>query len=153
MSQPSTPAMLVRSRESGTTPRCRSFRDGAITTLPPSADPDAVVEKILSLLSEERFQSARRLALEAAERFPDHRKLGIARKIFDNRQKAQRLPGNEPDRTEEFAWLNHPPELVRGKWVALVGSEMVEASADLEELVDSILSMNLPKAALVHYVN
>ncbi len=153
MSQPSTPPMFVRSREPGTTTPSRSFGDGAKTTLPADAYPDVLVGKILSLMSEERFQSARRLALEAADCFPDHRKLGIARKIFDHRQKATRLPGNEPDRTEEFAWLNHPPDSVRGKWVVLVGSEMIGASADLEELADSIRSMNLPKAALVHYFN
>ncbi len=116
-------------------------------------DPDAVVEDILSLLSEERFQTARLLAAEAVARFPNHRRLANAWKIFQRSGKAVRRPATEPNRRREMAWLRNPPASIRGKWVALVGSEMVAVAGSLPELVKSLRSRSLPKPALVHRVD
>ena len=46
------------------------------------ADPDAVVDEVLSLLGKERFRSARSLAAEALARFADHARVRRAWGIF-----------------------------------------------------------------------
>ena len=60
---------------------------------------------------------------------------------------------SEPSREEEFEWLRNPPESVRGKWVALLGNEMIDAAETLVELEGSLCSKDLPKPALVHYID
>ncbi len=120
--------------------------------LSPGVDPDRAVEDILSLLSQERFQTARRRAAEAVARFPAHRRVANVWRIFDHRSEATRRPATEPNRREEMAWLRNPPDSVRGQWVALVGSEMVAKADTLPELAELLGSETLPKPALVHRV-
>lgn len=118
------------------------------------SDPETVVEEILALLSTERYQSARRLAAAARKRFPEHVRVERAWSIFDNRGKARAVPARSKPRSrkEELRWLRNPPESARGKWVALLGSEVVGLSESLEELTETIKPMDLPHPALVHYI-
>ncbi|MCP4659084.1 MAG: hypothetical protein GY856_27055, partial [bacterium] len=121
--------MLASSTESVAT--AVSTRPAGASTAevpPPHADPDAVVDKILSLLDEDRFQAARCLAREAAARFPDHPRVRNAQGLFDNRGKARVRPGNEPGSDQDFQWLRQPPSWARGKWVALVDGEAVASA-------------------------
>jgi len=122
-------------------------------TSPPSlrsdADPDAAVDEILSLLGKDLYRSARRLAAEALERFPDHVRVRRAWGIFDNRGKSWISPlGPQGSSEEEFAWLKNPPEWAAGKWVALIGSEAVASADTLAELEEAVDSMDLPKLPL-----
>ncbi len=122
--------------------------------LTPDADPNTVVDEILALLSAERYQSARRLAAAALERFPEHVRVERAWSIFEKRGKARAVPGRlaPKSRKEELRWLRNPPESARGKWVALLGSEVVGMSESLAELTEKIRPMDLPHSALVHYI-
>ncbi len=123
--------------------------------LAPDTDPDAVVEEILALLSAERYQSARRLAVAARERFPEHARVERVWSIFDSRGKARSVSARlaPKSREEELRWLENPPESARGKWVALLGSAVVCMSESLAELTEKIRPMDLPHPALVHYID
>lgn len=121
--------------------------------LPADADPDSMADRILTLLTDERFDAARQLAAAAVSRFPQHPRLQGLQGIFDNRGKAVPRLGNEPGRKEEFQWLRNPPESARGKWVALVGSEMVGAADTLEKLIENLESKKLTRRPLVHQVD
>jgi len=46
----------------------------------------------------------------------------------------------------------NPPESVRGRWVGLVGGELVGASESLAELVENLRDRGLAEKALVHLV-
>ncbi len=145
--------MLVRGANavsSGVRPAVHTDRD----LLPPDAEPNAVVDEILALLSAERYRTARRLAAAALERFPEHVRVERAWSIFERRGKARAVRSRlEPkSREEEFRWLSNPPASARGKWVALLGSEVVGMSESLVELTEKIRPMNLPHSALVHYI-
>lgn len=119
----------------------------------PDADPDAIVDQILALLSEDRYPSARRLAAEAVARHPGHARVRNAWAIFDPHGKATvASEASERNRAEEFEWLRQPPESARGKWVALVGSDMVAAADTLVQLVESLRRQELSKTPLVHYI-
>ncbi len=121
--------------------------------LPPASDPDRVVDEILSHLSAERFQTARRMAREAVERFPDHVRVQRAWVLFDCHGRARVGSGGpEPSTDEEFAWLEQPPEWARGKWVALVGSEAVASADTLAEVLRVIRSKKFSKRPLVHRI-
>jgi len=90
-------------------------------TLPPGIGPEAAVEQILAFLGKDEYLTARRLAREAARRFPDHARVRKIAGVFDPRGKAVVRPGGprQPDRSREFEWLRHPPDWAHGKWVAL----------------------------------
>ncbi len=120
----------------------------------PDARPDSTVKQILTLISDGQLLSARRIAVEAAVRFPDHAKLRTARRMLaggGNPSLSSRGP--EPSTDEEFSWLRSPPEWARGKWVALIGREAVASADTLVELVESLKSMDLPRRPLVHRID
>lgn len=69
-----------------------------------------------------------------------------------NQREVRTRPASGDGRSEEFEWLRNPPESARGKWVALIGSEMVAMGEALAEVMESLKTMNLPKTPLVHRV-
>jgi len=126
---------------------------GGTTLLSVDDDPDSAIDKVMALLDEDRFLTARRMAAEALERFPDDRRVRGAWGIFDNKLKARVSPmGPRPARREEFAWLRNPPEWAYGKWVALLGSESVAVADTLAEVLEILDSMTLPRQPLVHRI-
>jgi hypothetical protein len=121
--------------------------------LTPDDDPDSAIDKVMLLLDEDRFSTARRMAAEALARFPDNRRVRGAWGIFDNRNKAKTSPlGPRPSRGEEFTWLKDPPEWAWGKWVALIGCEAVAVADTLAEVLEILNSKTLSKQPLVHRI-
>ncbi len=153
MSRSNPPSPMI-ARESSAVSAARSRAARRVDSpLPPEAEPGAVVEEILRLLGQDRYQTARRMAIEARARFPENRRVQKVWRIFDQRANAVRSPGNEPSRSEELEWLKNAPASARGQWVALVGKEMVAAADTLAELVEVLGSLSLPKPPLVHQLD
>lgn len=118
-----------------------------------AAGPDATVERVLGLLDENQHVAAQRLAAEAVERFPGHRRVANAWKLFDTQDKsAVSARGTQPNSREEFAWLRDPPVWAHGQWVALVGSEAVAVADTLTKLHEMLASKSLPRQPLIHRV-
>jgi hypothetical protein len=137
--------MLAKSPE--TTSRAQPRReDGPLHAR--DADPEGVLQEILSYLGEVRFRAAQRLAGEAAVRFPAHAGIRRMNRALNEWQVRTR-PATGRDTTEELDWMRNPPASARGKWVALIGSEMIAVSEDPVELMESLRSKNLPKNPLV----
>ena len=116
------------------------------------AEPESVLEDLRAHLAEGRFRTAQRLAKEGAARFPEHAPIRQMNRGL-NEWTATTRPTDEPDRSEEFEWLRDPPEAARGKWVALVGSEMVASADTLVAVMESVESMNLSTIPLVHRID
>lgn len=117
-------------------------------------DPDTAVDKILALLSEDRYQTARQTAAEAVGRFPEHPRVREAWGIFEIRGKASvGTGGPEPSRSAEFDWLRKAPESLRGQWVALVGKDLVGSADTLEELTRSLAGKTFSRTPLVHRID
>ncbi len=123
--------------------------------LPVGMSPEAASERVLTLLGEGSYLSARRLAREALRRFPEHAGTRRIADVFEPRGKAAIRPNGprQPDRRQEFDWLRDPPEWARGKWIALVGAEVVAADESLEEVERKLRSLELGKQPLVHRVD
>lgn len=129
-------------------------RKEELSGLPPGIDADTAAERILVFLEKDLYLPARDLASEAIARFPDHPRLKLIWRVFDNRGKSWIAPGGpEPSRDKEFEWLRHPPEWARGKWVALVGSEAVAVGDTLKEVAESVRSQDLARRPLVHRID
>lgn len=155
-------AMVVAAKGSGARPEVARFAidDPLATPLPPRpadlrshARPEDVLDELRSLIADGQVVSARRLAVEAAARFPEHEEIRQARRILNDGKATVGSRGPEPSTDDEFEWLRRPPEWARGKWVALVGKEAVAVADDLTDLVESLKTMDLPKRPLVHRID
>ncbi|MCP4654325.1 MAG: hypothetical protein GY856_02785 [bacterium] len=91
-----------------------------------------------------------RLTAEAARRFPEHAEIRKANRIL-NEWNVTSSPQVEPSTSEEIEWVKNPPVDVHGKWVALIGSQLVGIADTATELMELIRSRNLPQKPLVHH--
>ncbi len=104
---------------------------------PATASPEGLLDEIRDLIAGGDVRAARRLAAEAAERHPDNDELVNAHRILNTGGSYSRAGAGRNTR-QEFEWLQDPPKRYRGKWVALVGRNVVGAAETLKELLASI---------------
>lgn len=114
-------------------------------------DPDVLLDQIREHLGQGHYRTAQRLAKEAADRFPWHKDLSTMHRGLNQRRVGTR-PADGHSRERELAWLQNPPESVRGQLVALVGGKMVASARTMSELMTELKAMNLPKMPLVHRI-
>ncbi len=112
----------------------------------PAASPEGILVEIRDLIADGDVRAARRLTAEAAERYPNDAEIANAHRILNTGRSYTRTGAGRNTR-EEFEWLQNPPERYRGKWVALVGRDVVGAAKTLKELLASIPA-NLEKTPL-----
>ena len=90
--------------------------------------------RIRDLVERDRVTGARKLILEALERFPDHPKLISWQKALSPAKVIQVGGPRDRDRTPEFRWLDaHGPEY-KGEWVAVLGDRLLAHGPDYGEL-------------------
>ncbi len=148
----SSGAMLTRPAASAGSEAIRVSTETA-PRLAADADPAVTVERILALLRDDLYLPARRLASEALKRFPDHHRTQWAWSIFERRGRSRIGNGGpEPGRDKEFEWLRNPPDWARGKWVALVGSEVVAAGDTLAEVAAALRGRTFSSRPLAHRI-
>ncbi len=136
-SEPRKP-MIARSAEAVT------------SSLPPrSLRPQEVLDRLRVLIEDGQIGAARRLTEEAAGRFPNYRAIRLARRILAPGT-ATSNPFVQATAAAESEWLDNPPDEARGKWVALIGSELVAMADSVEDLMESLKSRNPQKLPLVH---
>jgi len=146
---PTSPPMLAKTTDvSGAQSRPRSPQSGLV---PPDASPEDVFESLSKLLEEGHIGAARRLTAEAGRRFPDHDRIRLAKRVL-NDGVATPDPYVQPTAAAESEWLDHPPEEARGKWVALIGGELVGMADTVDELMESLASKDLKLIPLVHHL-
>ena len=84
--------------------------------------------------------------------FPEHEGLRSAHRVLNSPTGPAGTAPAEPVTDQELDWLRDPPESVRGKWVALSGSELVAVAEKLMDLVKVLRLRKLNQRALVHRV-
>ncbi len=95
---------------------------------------EALLGEIRRLLRDGEIYDARRLAAEASSMHPDHPGLRRMHEVL-NVGRSRRRPGTGRSTREELEQLRDPPNELRGKWVAVVGREIVGVADSLKELV------------------
>ncbi len=145
------PPMLAKAAEpvAGRTPSRSPQAPSQL--LPAEARPEDVLERLHELIENDQIGTARQLVAEAAHRFPQHGRIRLAKRIL-NDGKAIPDPYVQPTVAAESDWLDNPPQEARGKWVALIGSELVGMADSVEGLMKSLASKNLELIPLVHHV-
>ncbi len=138
------PESSVRSSAS----RPSSRQDSLLASDP---QPEEIFERLHQLIERGQIGDARRLTAEAARRFPEHPRIQLARRTLEA-GKATANPWSQETASAEIAWLDDPPEETRGKWVALIGGELVGIGDSAAELVETVTSKKLDQLPVVQYI-
>lgn len=115
------------------------------------SDPERIFERLHQFIERGQTGDARRLAAEAARRFPEHPRLQLAKRTLEE-GKATANPWSQETASAESAWLDDPPEEARGRWVALIGGELVGIGDSAEEVIATVTSKQLEQLPVVQYI-
>jgi len=110
------------------------------------------MEAVRGLLVSEEATEAKRTAARGARLFPEHPGLAQANRVLNPSQVTSR-PATAPDRSREFAWLRRYGREHRGRWVALVGDQLLASGGELEDVLSAVRSRNLRTRPLVHHID
>jgi hypothetical protein len=124
---------------------------------PPASDPEgqtpeSFLEEIHAALNAGTQRGAREIAARGLIFFPDHPELrrlhhalrpGEARIVSGPRQ---------PDRRETFNWIRENAWKYRGQWIAVLGSKLLAASPDFNDVYQAALASQLPDPPILHFI-
>ncbi len=95
---------------------------------------------------------AKRLTAAAVARYPRHSEIQSTHR-FLNESRSYKKPASGRSLRAELEWLQDPPQEYRGKWVALIGREVVGAAKTAKELLASLPSDLEPTPLAVQVVS
>lgn len=104
--------------------------------------------RIRSLLMEGRILEAKSLLQTAGDLVPVESKL---REVLSP-ARVTRSARTDVDRSPEFGWLNRHEAEYQGKWVALVGEDLVASSDTLKELLAELAQQRFERKPLIHHL-
>ncbi|HBL25974.1 MAG TPA: hypothetical protein DD490_03975 [Acidobacteria bacterium] len=113
-----------------------------------SEDQTNIEQQIRSLLAEGQIWEAQELLKSAGDRVPAdsmfREALGPSR--------VRKSPVKGIDRSAEFHWLRTKAAEYEGKWVALVGENLVASSDTLKELLARLAELQVEQKPLIHHL-
>lgn len=103
------------------------------------------------LLGQERIREARMRLREAEKRYPEDEAIReLLRSISPGR--TTRQPVTSPSRSREFEWIRTNQPRYKGKWVALLGSDLLGHGRTLAEVLDSLTDDSSGRKPLIHRI-
>ncbi|HEX3131275.1 MAG TPA: hypothetical protein VH394_28320 [Thermoanaerobaculia bacterium] len=112
----------------------------------PERKPLSVEDEVRALLEEGRISDAKKLVEAAGDQLPES-----LREIFAP-PRIRRVGERGVDRTPEFNWLKANGPAYAGKWVALVGDDLVGCEDVLEELLAKLDQRKFDRRPLLHHL-
>ena len=119
----------------------------------PEEEPRSYVERIRELVEHGDVRGARTLVAEAVAKGVQEEKLDGWRRVLAPAKVLGTSPADEPDRTEDFRWLDAHWQEYKGQWVALFGGELLAHGDSLRDLLDKLGERPPGKRALVHRIH
>jgi hypothetical protein len=108
-----------------------------------------IEQQIRSLLAEGQIWQAQELLKSAGDRVPADSQL---REVLGPARVLGKSPARDFDRRAEFHWLKTNWEAYEGKWVALVGEDLVASTETLKELLARLAELRLEREPLIHHL-
>ncbi len=111
--------------------------EGAARTQTLEAEPrsaEARLAEARQLLRDGEVYRASQLATWSVAKHPDHPGLRRIHELL-NVGRSYRRPATGYDVRDELEWLRDPPEELRGKWVAVMGRQVVGSAESFKQLV------------------
>ena len=112
-------------------------------------DQTDIEQQIRDLLAEGQIWQAQQLLKSAGDDAPVDPKL---REVLGPARVLGRSPARGYDRSAEFRWLKTHWEEYEGKWVALVGEDLVASTDTLKELLARLTDLRLEREPLIHHL-
>lgn len=113
--------------------------------------PESFLEEIQAIINSGTLEGAREVAERGLALYPDHpelKRLHHVLRPFEVRP----APGlNIPDRRDTYEWLRQNAAKYKGQWVAILGTDLIAASPDLDEVREAVRSRDLPALPLFHF--
>ena len=113
--------------------------------------PAGDLNRIRTLLSEGLLRDAHTVVTEALRRFPNNEALYALSKLTAP-SKAIRSAVRFPRRVEELRWIDEHREQYKGRWVALLGNELIASAGTMKQLLDAVATKNIEGSPLIHKV-
>ncbi|HEX3131924.1 MAG TPA: DUF5678 domain-containing protein [Thermoanaerobaculia bacterium] len=114
--------------------------------------PEAYIARLRELVERQHVSSARRLVLEARQRFPEDPVLARWQELLSPAKLLGRSPASGVDRSAEIQWLDTYGSDYKGEWLAVSGSRLLGHSRNLQELVSRLESGSSQLRPLLHYI-
>ncbi len=107
--------------------------------------------RIRALIEEDKVGAARRLLAQALRESATDPELATLRKVL---APAHAKPNSvqDPDRSAELRWLQEHGESYKGRWVALLGADLLAHAETLDELLSRLRERAPQASAFLHYV-
>jgi len=120
----------------------------------PRIDEDRLpyVALIRGMLDRDQVAAARALLSVALAELPSAPELLRTARVLAVPKSARRSV-RDVERTTEYSWLTSHAAAYRGKWVAVVGNELIASAGSLKELLQSLKSSGRETEALIHRVD
>jgi len=112
--------------------------------------PAVDLNRIRALLSEGLLHDAHTVT-RALRRFPNNEALYALSKLTAP-SKAIRSAVQFPRREEELRWIDEHREQYEGRWVALLGNELIASAGTMKQLLDAVAAKNIEGSPLIHKV-
>jgi len=113
--------------------------------------PETFIEEIRRIMNSGTLRGAREVAEQGLALFPDHAELRRLHHAL-RPPEVRTLPGYKiPDRRDTYEWILENEENYRGQWVAVLGTDVIAASPDFEQVQQAARSRALPYPPLLHF--
>ena len=112
-------------------------------------EPLSLEEELLALLEEGRIYEATQLFQGAGDRAST---VDPGLREVLSPPKFRRVNERDVDRTPEFNWLKANWDAYLGKWVALVGGDLVACEDSLRKLLDQLDQRSFERKPLIHHL-
>jgi hypothetical protein len=114
--------------------------------------PESFLEEIQAIINSGTLRGAREVAERGLALYPDHPELQRLHYVL-RPYEARSVPGgkNIPDRRDTHEWLRQNADKYKGQWVAVLGTDLIAASPDLDEVREAVRSRELPALPLLHF--
>ena len=125
-----------------------------LSTSRPRIDNDRLpyVALIREMLDRDQVAAARALLSVALAELPSAPELLQTARVLAVPKSARRSV-RDVERTTEYSWLTSHAAGYRGKWVAVVGNELIASAGSLKELLQCLKSSGRENQALIHRVD
>ena len=130
------------------------MKTGAARRLDPEPEypaPELFIEEIHRIIESGTLRGAREVAERGLELYPDHSEL---RRLHHALRPHEVRPASDykvPDRRDTFKWLKENWEKYRGQWVAVLGTDLIAASPNFEDVRKAVQSRAWPAPPLFHF--
>lgn len=150
------PTIEIRAREPRRPPSALAEERAVFPSRPesPMPEPDVrpFVMAVRGLIETERITAARHMLAAAPAYILGDPLVARLRSVLAP-PVVRRMQKRDVDRTQEFDWLRAHGREYRGRWVALVGSNVLASTATLRELLEQLRTTDVSKPPLLHRVD